>query len=89
MKIKDGFVIEEVGGSYLAVAVGERAAEVNALVRLNGSGAFLWKLLAEGDKTEQQLLDAMLKEYDVDENRAIADIKKFIKYLDESGLLDA
>ncbi len=89
MKLKEGFVLEEVGGSYLAVAVGERAAEVNALVRLNGSGAFLWKLLADGDKTKEQLLDAMLAEYDVDAKRASEDIDKFIKYLGESGLLDA
>lgn len=89
MKLKDGFVLEEVGGAYLAVAVGERAAQVNALVRLNGSGAFLWKLLSEGDKTEEQLLVAMLAEYDVDEKRAAEDIRKFTEYLSESGLLDA
>ena len=42
MKIKDGFVLEEVGGSYLAVAVGECAGNFNGMVRLNGTGAFLW-----------------------------------------------
>ena len=50
MKIKDGFVLEEVGGDFLAVAVGDRATEFSAMVRLNGTGAFLWNLLSESDK---------------------------------------
>ncbi len=89
MKLKDGFVLEEVGGAYLAVAVGDRAEEVNALIRMNGSGAFLWNLLSESDKTEEELLSAMLAEYDVAEEIARADIKKFVKQLSDGGLLDA
>ena len=89
MKLKDGFVLEEVGGTYLAVAVGDRAEEVNALIRMNGSGAFLWNLLSESDKTEEELLSAMLAEYDVAEEIARADIKKFVKQLSDGGLLDA
>ncbi len=88
MKLKDGFVLEQVGSSYLAVAVGERAETVNALIRLNGSGAFLWRLIAERDMTEAELLDAMLGEYDVSAEIAAADIKKFLKQLSDGGLLD-
>lgn len=89
MKIKDGFVLEEVGGAYLAVAVGDRAEEVNALIRMNGTGAFLWNLLSEGDKTEEELLNEMLREYDVPEEIARADIKRFVKQLCDGGLIDA
>lgn len=87
MKLKDGFVLEQVGDAYLAVAVGERAEDINALIRLNGSGAFLWRLISERDMTEEQLLDALLAEYDVDADRALADIKNFIKTLANGGLL--
>lgn len=88
MKLKDGFVLEQVGDSYLAVAVGERAEDINALIRLNGSGAFLWRLIAEQDMTEEQLLDALLAEYDVDSDRALADIRSFAKTLANGGLLE-
>ena len=88
MKIKSGFVIQQVGSSYLAVATGERASEFRALVRLNGTGAFLWKLLAEGDKTEDELLSSMLDEYDVTEQIARRDISAFHKTLAEAGILD-
>lgn len=88
MKLKDGFVLEEVGDSYLAVAVGDRAESVNALIRMNGSGAFLWRLLEKGDMTEEQLLSAMLAEYEVSADVALRDIRGFVKQLSDGGLLD-
>ena len=88
MKIKSGFIIEQVGGAYLAVATGERAAEYNSLIRLNGTGAFLWNLLCERDMTEEELLSAMLSEYDVEEDIARKDILAFKDKLMSSGLLD-
>ena len=55
MKIKEGFVLEEVGGAYLAVAVGSLTGNFNGMVRLNNTGAFLWKLLSEGEYTRDEL----------------------------------
>ena len=89
MRIKNGFVIEKVGASYLAVATGERASEFNALIRLNGTGAFLWTLLTEQDRTEEELLELMLAEYDVDRDIAKRDIEMFKNQLLKGGLLDA
>jgi len=88
MKIKSGFVVEKVGNKYLAVAVGERADDFNALIRMNGTGAFLWQLLSEGEKTRDDLLSAMLAEYDVEPERAKADILAFETALRGAGLLD-
>lgn len=88
MKIKNGFVVEKVGAKYLAVAVGERADEFNALIRMNETGVFLWNKLSENDLTEKQLLDALLGEYDVDVERATTDVSAFLFKLRESGLLD-
>ena len=89
MKIKTGFVIEQVGNSYLAVATGERAATFRALIRLNGTGAFLWRLLAENDMSEADLLSCMLEEYDVTEELASRDIATFIDLLKKADILDA
>ena len=88
MKIKSGFVVEKVGNKYLAVAVGKRADDFNALIRMNGTGAFLWNLLSEGEKTRDELLEAMLNEYDVEAERARADIMAFEAALRGAGLLD-
>lgn len=88
MKIKNGFVIEKVGDDYLAVAVGGRADEFSGLVRMNSTGAFLWKLIDEKDMTKDDLIAAVLSEYDVDESVARADIDNFEKQLSDGGILE-
>ncbi len=88
MKIKKGFVLEKVGDSWLAVAVGELASQVNALIKLNGSGAFLWGLIADEDLTEGEMVDRLLAEYDVDREIAERDISRFVQTLANGGLLD-
>lgn len=86
MKIKDGFILREVAGSFIVVAVGDRAKEFNGIINLNETGAFLWEKLSKG-ADEKQLLDALLSEYEVDENTAEADVKNFVSKLEEAGLL--
>ena len=88
MKIKEGFVIEKVGASYLAVATGKIADEFHALVRVNSTGAFLWNKLSEKSCTEEELLSLMLDEYEVAEDVARRDISMFVKSLSEAGILD-
>ena len=89
MKIKTGFVIEEVGNSYLAVATGERAATFRALVRLNSTGAFLWNKLSDNDLSFDELLACLLEEYDVSEEVARRDITAFADMLLKADILDA
>lgn len=88
MKIKDGFVVEKVGTRYLAVAVGKRADEFNALIRMNSTGAFIWQKLTEGDKDTDTLVDLLVSEYAVDRERAMGDVVAFLAKLREARLLD-
>lgn len=89
MRIKSGFVLEKVGEEYLAVAVGERAKEFSGFVRLNGSGAYFWKLLSEADKTEEELVDAAMRDF-VDVERALieSDVSAFTKKLIDGGIIE-
>jgi len=86
MKIKDGFVLRKVAGNYIAVATGEEAVNFNAMVTTNETGAFLWEKL-KNETTEDELLKALLSEYDVDEETAKADISEFLEKLREGKLL--
>lgn len=88
MRLKSGFVLEEVAGTFLAVAVGERAEELKVLIKLNSTGAFLWKILAERDVTEEELVLALLAEYDVDAELAKRSVRDFLKIVSDGGLID-
>ena len=88
MKIKDGFVLEQVGNTYLAVAVGGRADAFSGLVRMNGTGAFLWNLMVEQDITREELLVKLLATYEVSRDVALADIIAFETKLRNGGILE-
>ena len=87
MKIKDGFVLSEIAGTHVAVAVGKRVKEFNGLIKLNEPCAYLWKFLEKG-ATEEELVAALIKEYEVNEERAKQDVKAFVDKLKEKNLLD-
>jgi len=87
MKIKDGFAKREIAGSHIVVPVGKTAMEFNAMITLNESGAFYWDCFQK-DITIDEAVKLILDEYEVEEERARADVERFIKMLDENGLIE-
>ncbi len=78
MKIKEGFILREVAGDTIAMPGTEM--DINAMVTLNETGAFLWKLL-EQETTEEVLIAAIVKEYSVDQETAATAVKNFVEKL--------
>lgn len=87
MKIKEGYILREVAGNFVVVAVGNAVKNFNGIINLNETGAFLWKILEKG-ATKDELKKQLLGEYDVSEEIADKDINTFISKLEEKGLLD-
>ena len=87
MKIKDNFLLKEIAGNYVVVPVGNELIDLNCMITLNESGAFLWEKLS-GDISLDDLLGEMLKEYDVDKETALADIGEFLDSIRKIGALD-
>ena len=89
MKLKSGFLLEQVGGTYLAVAVGDRADEFKVLIKLNSTGAFLWNLMQDRDVSREELIDAIMNTYEgVTREVAERDIIIFETKLREGGILE-
>lgn len=87
LKIKKGFMLRQVAGNYIVIGIGEEAVDFNGMVTINETGAFLWKILENGADKED-LLEALMKEYDVDEESAKKDITNFLQKLYNGKLLD-
>ncbi len=87
MKIKNGFLLRQVGEQNIVVAVGEESRNFNGIIRLNDTGRFLWENLQK-DITEKELVRIMLLEYDIDGATAEADVADFIITLKEAKLLE-
>lgn len=87
MKIASGFVRRTVGDSYMVVPVGTRTRDIPGVIALSESGALLWEKLEQG-ATENDLVEAILAEYEVERDQAEADVNAFVSELNSKGILE-
>ena len=85
MKLKSGFVLRQVAGEYVVIPTGSDL-NLNVMINLNETGAFLWKLL-ETETNEDAMVAALLAEYDVDEAAARTHVVAFVNKLKEHDFL--
>lgn len=85
MKIKEGFLLRKVAGETVVLPVGGEL-DLNMMITLNDTGAFLWEQL-QSETDENELVAALLAEYDVDEATARKSVAAFVKKLNENGFL--
>ena len=78
MKIKEGFILRDVAGDSIVMPGSDM--NLNAMITLNETGAFLWKLL-ESETTEEELIAAIIKEYGVEQEIAATAVKNFVEKL--------
>lgn len=85
MKLKDGFILRTVAGQTVVLPVGGDL-DLNMMITLNDTGAFLWEKLTE-ETDEDALVAALLAEYDVDQATAKNAVAAFLKKLNDNGFL--
>ncbi len=86
MKLKEGFLLREVAGRIVVVPEGD-VLDLNLMISLNGTGRFLWERLEKG-ASAQELQEALMEHYNVDEQLAGADVQAFIETLSLHGFLE-
>ena len=87
MKIKEGFVLREVMGNNVIIAVGKASREFRGMVQLNASAAQIWKYIGEG-KTRDQIVDAMLEDFDAERSVIESDVDRSIDQFASNGLIE-
>ncbi len=85
MKLKEGFILRKVAGENVVIPSGNEL-NLNILITLNDTGAFLWKCL-ESECDFDILVSALLKEYDVEAEVARSAVEGFIATLKEHEFL--
>lgn len=87
MKINKDFTVQQVGGAYVAVPVGESSRSFHGMIRLNETGALLWKCMAEKDCTEEDLVKEILARYEIDRETAEKDVHRIVSVLAEHKVI--
>lgn len=88
MKIKEGFVLKKVAGSYMIAPVGDRFVDYSAVITTNETGAYIWELLLT-HRTRDELCSALVSKYEgVTSDEISRDVDDFISGLDENNILE-
>lgn len=69
------------------MGIGSENYVPNEIMSLNETGALLWRCLETGAE-KQELVDAILKEYDTDAETAEKDVDAFLSQLREKALIE-
>lgn len=87
MKIEKEFVLREIAGDYVIIPTGKTVLEFNGLISTNEVGASIWNMLQK-ETTFEELVQGILKEYEVEENVVREDVSEFLQQLSEKGILN-
>lgn len=87
MKIKDGFVLRSVMGSYVVVAVGSASKSFRGMVKLNSTAADIWKCIESGF-SRNEICDMLYAKYEVDREKLEGDVDNVIKDLEDQGFIE-
>ena len=85
LKLKDGFILRQIAGETMVIPSGGEL-DLNMMITLNETGAFLWERLNE-ETTQEALVAALLSEYDCDEATAQNAVAGFVQKLNDNGFL--
>ena len=87
MKIKEGYILRQVMGNYMVVAVGKASKDFNKMVHLNETAAKIWELV-DGGKSEGKIVEALFELYEVDRESLAQDVHKTLKALEAQGFIE-
>lgn len=85
MKIIKGFLLRRIAGQIVVLSTAGDL-ELNKMITLNETGAFLWERMQE-ETDEAALTASLLQEYDVDEATAASSVAAFVEKLRKYQLL--
>lgn len=88
MKTKKGFEVRNVCGENIVIAHGVENIDFTKVITLNESAAYIWKKVEGKGFTEEDMVDALMAEYEVGKEQAQADVKKLAASWIEAGLVE-
>jgi hypothetical protein len=82
---KSQFASRQVGEEMILVPLKSNVSDMNELFTLNEVGSFIWDQINE-NSTLEDIINAVLLEFDVDINTARKDVEQFLQKLSSYSL---
>jgi hypothetical protein len=79
-------VTRSIAGETIIVPVRSGVSDLNSIYSLNEVGTAIWQLI-DGQRTAEQIIEAISDEYDVDAEQAAKDVFEYLGKLEAEGLV--
>lgn len=87
MKLNENYILRNVAGSDIVVAVGEEAAKLRGVITLNDTAAFIWRCL-ENNLNEDEIAVKLKEEFTgADDEQLRGELREFLDKLKMRGIL--
>ena len=86
MKIKDSFVLRSIAGINTVISTSPSSG-FDGMITLNETGVFMWNILKNG-ATADELINAVIAEYNIDKETASVDCNEFIEKLQSINVFE-
>lgn len=87
MKVREGFIRQEVMGQVIVVPTGDAGDHVKGMIKLNATGDIIWQGVSEG-KTEEEIAEILHEKCEVSIEQALSDTKEFIAKMKEIDIFN-
>lgn len=88
MKLRYKFVVRNVSGKPVAVAVGQDNEKFNGMIKLNPSGEVIFQMLQQGAFSLDEIVSGFAQQFGIPEEMARPAVEAFIDQLRKNELLD-
>ena len=88
MRISEDYVYQEIADEVIVVPVGQAAEKNKGIIKLNPSGAFLWRIMSVKNVSKEDLVQELMKEEGIDLLTAQMDVDKYIGQLMSFGCIE-
>ena len=87
MKTNKGVIYRNIAGEHVLIPVGSIAMDKNGMFVMTELGGCIWQMLEQGT-TKEEIITALLEEYEVEESRLRADVEDFLQRMIEIKLIE-
>ena len=87
MKINSNYIVHQVASEHIIMLKSKKGNEMTKVASLNETSVWLWNELIDKEFDEENIVQLLISRYEIDENTANKDAKKWIKTLKDNDLI--
>jgi len=90
MRIKQGFLLEDIAGEKVVIMQGKAGMDMTKIIAFNPVAAWLWSIYCDGREFDsEEVAQALVKQYALEPETATTDACRWLQQLADVKLTEA